>query len=142
MRPTVRRETRDATPTITASRLRGVSGLRCSGGVCANASLGKKTRKSTILLLLSASHVENKYEKTAYMVMKQTHCTPICTTPRSAAPQAVPEISRQHAISCWLAGRTRMFASAAIDEMVPSRTHHGERPAEVPCRMIFTCCGI
>jgi hypothetical protein len=49
MIPTVRRETKDATPTMTASRLRGVSGERCSGGGFANASLGKKTRKSTIL---------------------------------------------------------------------------------------------
>lgn len=65
MRPTVRRETRDTTPTITASRLRGVSGLRCSGGVCANASLGKKTRKNTILLLLSASHVKNRDEESS-----------------------------------------------------------------------------
>jgi hypothetical protein len=41
----------DVTPTMTASRLRGVSGGRCSGGGFANASLGKNTRKSTILRL-------------------------------------------------------------------------------------------
>jgi len=76
------------------------------------------------------------------MVMKQTHCTPICTTPNSAAPQAVPEISRQQAISCWLVGNTRIFASAAIDDIVPSNTHQGDRPADVPWRMIFTCWGI
>ncbi|KAG9868730.1 hypothetical protein KCU77_g19, partial [Aureobasidium melanogenum] len=65
-----------------------------------------------------------------YCIPAQIHCTPICTTPNSAAPQALPEISRQQAMSCWLVGRTKMLARAAMDDTVPSRTHQGERPAE------------
>ena len=86
------------------------------------------------------SEVDGKGKK--YMVMKQSHWTPICTMPRRAAPQAMPEISLQQAMSAWLVGSTAMFAMAAMEDRVPSRTHHGDRPAEVACWMILACWGM
>lgn len=73
--------------------------------------------------------------------MKQTHCTPTWTTPSKAAAHAVPLMSLQQAISCCEVGRTITLAMAAMDDKVPRRTHHGERPAEVPRVMILVCWG-
>jgi len=73
------------------------------------------------------------------MIMKHVHCIPTCTIPSKPAPHSADEISLQHFMSCWLVGRTTMFVMPAILDRVPSMTHHGDRPADVPFWMILLC---
>jgi hypothetical protein len=56
------------------------------------------------------------------MTLKQVHCRPIWSTPRSAAKQPNGLMSVQQAQSARLAGRTRMLATAALQDVVPSST--------------------
>ena len=64
------------------------------------------------------------------MIAKHNHCMPTCAIPSSAAKQANPLTSLQHAMSARLLGRTRMFANWHVPDVVPRRTKYGERPNE------------
>ena len=80
-------------------------------------------------------------EPATYMVKKQSHCTPSCTTPSRPAKQANPLISRQHETSTAVLGKQRMLTNAEVPDVVPNRTNHGDIPKEVPREMIRICCG-
>lgn len=73
------------------------------------------------------------------MRKKQLHCIPTCAMPSSAAVHANGLISLQHLKSVRVRGRTRMFATAHVLEVVPRRMKYGERPAEERRAMMRKC---
>jgi hypothetical protein len=75
--------------------------------------------------------------ETAYITLKQNHCTPTCAIPNNPATHSNVLTVLQHATSARDAGSTRIFAKAHVPEVVPRRMKNGEIPSEVPREMIL-----
>lgn len=70
------------------------------------------------------------------MTVKQNHCIPTCAIPKRPAIHSNGLTVLQHATSARETGRTKIFASAHVPEVVPRRMKYGEMPSEVPLAMI------
>ena len=129
-------------PTMTASRFFGI-GTSLPWICCCSTSCcrGKNARNNIMLDLCvsSCSYSFSAVRLWTHMTMKHVHWTPTCTIPSRPAPHSAAEICLQHFMSCWLVGSTTMLVIPAMLERVPSMTHHGERPADVPLLMILVC---
>jgi len=91
--------------------------------------LGKNMRKSNNLEIFSRDR--ELWHSGTYIMVKHDHCMPTCAIPRSPAAHSNVLTVLQQATSAREAGRTKIFAKAHVEEVVPRRMKNGDMPSEV-----------